>query len=137
MGARGRFPPEARLRSKRDYARIQRQGFRVHTDAFTIIVDANQDGSHARFGCAVSRKIGNAVVRNRVRRLLKEIFRRCASELPAIDLVFVAKPEAAALAERGLDPMSETLLPAIDRAISGLAKKKKAGKEPRGRGSDS
>lgn len=136
IGASGKLPRDARLRRRSEFSRIQRHGLRTQTEAFTIIVDANPDGSHPRFGCAVSRKIGNAVVRNRVRRLLKEIFRRTASELPANDFVFIAKGEAAVRAARGLDALAEDLLPGIARAIDAFARRteQRRAKKPRDQG---
>jgi ribonuclease P protein component len=61
----------------------------------------------ARIGITVSRRVGGAVVRNRVKRLLKEAFRRHKRELPAdLELVVIARPCAAkvqlAQAEREL-----------------------------------
>lgn len=92
--------------------RIQNTGARVHSEAFTIIVLPN-GGSRPRLGCAISRKVGNAVVRNRVRRLLKECFRHRAAELGPLDFVVIAKLPAAELARRGqreLDRHVEELL---------------------------
>jgi ribonuclease P protein component len=131
--ASGELPREARLRRRSEFSRIQRRGARVHTGAFTIIVETS-DGARPRIGCAISRKVGNAVVRNRVRRLLKEIFRRCAGELPAIDLVFVAKPEAAVIAERGFHAMADELLPAIGRAVDAVEKRRRSKKPQAGEG---
>lgn len=78
------------------------------------------DGERARLGCAVSRKVGGAVVRNRVRRLIKECFRRSAATLPAIDLVVIAKPNAAQLGERGLEAVAAEVLPAFSEAARRL-----------------
>lgn len=123
IGASGELPRDARLRHRSEFTRIQRHGLRTHTEAFTIITDVNPAGSHPRFGCAISRKVGNAVVRNRVRRLLKEIFRRVADQLPPNDFVFIAKGEAAVRAERGLDALAEDLLPGMTRSIDALARR--------------
>jgi ribonuclease P protein component len=57
------------------------------------------DGDRARLGISVGRKVGGAVERNRVKRLLREAFRALAEELPERhDFVVVARPDARALA---------------------------------------
>lgn len=116
LSTAGRFPREARVRLRSEYQRIHREGARVHTTHFTIVARPTLAADGARFGCAVSRKVGNAVVRNRLRRMLKEMFRRSRSSLPAVDFVFIAKPEARALASERLDTLAAELLDAIELA---------------------
>lgn len=69
-----------------------------------------------RLGVAINRKVGSAVRRNRVRRLIRETFRRGVALIPPADLVVVVRPEAVALALRGLDVLAGELLPALVRA---------------------
>jgi ribonuclease P protein component len=112
----GPFPREARVRQRWEYRKIHREGARVHTPSFTIVARPTLADAGARMGCAVSRKVGNAVVRNRIRRLLKEMFRRLRSDLPDVDYVFIAKPEARALVVGGLGALVDELLGPIEVA---------------------
>lgn len=112
----GPFPPTARVRQRWEFQKIHRDGARVHTPSFTIVARPTLGEGGARLGCAISRKVGPAVVRNRVRRLLKEMFRRLRSSLPDVDFVFIAKPEAAALAAGGLGALVDELLGPIEEA---------------------
>jgi ribonuclease P protein component len=58
-----------------------------------VLFGLPNDLDHCRLGLTVSRKVGCAVVRNRVKRMLREIFRkRCQSVHPSFDLVVNARP---------------------------------------------
>ncbi len=73
---------------------------RAVKQAGPLRVGAKPNGlDHCRLGMAVSRRVGNAVVRNRIRRLIRESFRLLQHDLPAgYDLVVIARPhEPAAL----------------------------------------
>ena len=71
---------------------MQRDGRRRHT-AHLVLLRRPASGSTSRLGVTVSSRIGNAVVRNRVKRLIREVFRQCRAELlPPEDLVVIAKP---------------------------------------------
>jgi ribonuclease P protein component len=85
------FGRDERVRKRQDYLRIYEQGVRRHSRRFTIITCRNSSGIR-RLGIAVSKKTGNAVQRNRVKRLLREFFRLNKSRLPASqDIVIIAK----------------------------------------------
>lgn len=64
-----------RLRDKRDFSRVYRYGKSVANFQFVLYVYKNSRSEHFRLGISASKKIGNAVVRNHVRRLVKEIIR--------------------------------------------------------------
>jgi len=88
------YPKTARLRRRREYLRVQRSGKRFHTPSFVVV---HQPGSTdaARLGVTVSSKVGNAVVRNRIKRRVRESFRIHRSQMATgIDLVVIAKQGA-------------------------------------------
>ena len=91
------FPKAARIRRRREYLALARTARRRHTPHFVLLSAASRGES--RLGVTVSRKVGDAVVRNRVKRRVREIFRRDPRHLlPSHDLIVIAKPGAGALA---------------------------------------
>jgi len=91
-----RFTKAARLRHRQEFLRAQAQGKRFHTRHFGVTLAPMAEG-HPRLGLVATRRMGNAVRRNRVKRLLREFFRRHQTGLPAFDLVIMAKKGASAL----------------------------------------
>ena len=85
-----------------DFTRCYRQGKRLRTPVFTLYAYRQGQGL-ARLGLAVGKSVGNAVVRNRVKRRLREIFRRHKALLPAgYDLCIRAAPASASAGYQGL-----------------------------------
>lgn len=85
------FAPHERIHKRRDYLKIYEQGTREHTPNFTIITLESPSGT-GRLGVTVTKKVGNAVKRNRIKRLLREYFRLNKSSLPpSRDMVIMAK----------------------------------------------
>jgi ribonuclease P protein component len=82
------------LRRHSEFARAQRIGRRVGTPHFTLLVASQPEGcSLPRLGLVVGRKVGNAVRRNRIKRLCRECFRTWPDLLPAgVDLIVIARP---------------------------------------------
>ena len=107
MGSRAgdtRLRRRDRVRDRKDYVRLQRDSRRRSSRHFTLLVGrthpaagASTDGG-ARLGLTVSRRVGDAVRRNRVKRRIREVFRQSRGALPCgVDLVVVARPGAAQL----------------------------------------
>ena len=92
--ASSRFPAAARVRAKADYAQVFERGKRT---ADPLLVLHRLPGeSPARLGLAVSRKVSpRAVVRNRIKRALREQFRALRPRLATGDCVVVARSAAA------------------------------------------
>jgi ribonuclease P protein component len=63
-----------------------------------------------RLGLAISKKVGNSPVRNRVKRVVREAFRYCKASFAGYDLVVIGRPEAATLARRDVDHIFRELL---------------------------
>ena len=98
-----RLPRAMRVRKRTEFLRIQRGAHckKASGQHYTLIASpAAPTTGLLRMGLTVSRKVGNAVVRNRVKRWLRESFRRHASLMVApaggTDLVVIARPSAAA-----------------------------------------
>jgi ribonuclease P protein component len=86
-----RLSPQDRLRKRFEFGRARAQGRRVHTQSFVLLLRPNQL-DRSRLGLTVSHKVGNAVRRNRIKRLLREVFRQHRSLFPAAaDVVVIAK----------------------------------------------
>lgn len=93
-----RLPRGARLRSARDFQRVNRTGVRRAGSHFVLVRAPAREPAGSALGLAVSRKVGNAVERNRVKRRVREWFRRGRAELPAgADWVVIARAGAAEL----------------------------------------
>jgi ribonuclease P protein component len=89
------FGVDLRLRSKPQFDAIYAGGRRIDDRFFALRVKAN-GLTHPRVGLAVAVKTaGNAVKRNRLRRLIRESFRLAQHDLPAVDIVVAAKFPAA------------------------------------------
>ena len=76
-----RFRPEDRIRKQADFDRVYKARVYVADDVLVINGDAN-GLAHSRLGLSMSRKVGNAVTRNRWKRLIREAFRLSREQLP-------------------------------------------------------
>ncbi len=86
-----RFPHSHRIVRTNEYRNIYSTGKKIHSGNFVLFYQENHCG-HPRLGITVSRKIGCASVRNRTKRLFREVFRRSLTHIPEnLDLVVNAK----------------------------------------------
>lgn len=84
------FNKTRRLRTKADYDYVFSNASRLGNSEFTVLYRPNEI-NHARLGLALSKKmIARAHDRNRIKRILRESFRKTTS-LPEVDLIFLAK----------------------------------------------
>jgi ribonuclease P protein component len=119
----------ASLRSRAEFLRIQNGALRASSAHFVFLVGRSMLGPTAppRLGIVVTRKVGNAVVRNRVKRTARETFRKLPDFVPTgIDLVVIARAQAETLTQSQVQQEWE-------RARSNVAKavKKAASEENR------
>jgi ribonuclease P protein component len=91
---------------------VYEHGARTHSRYFTVFVRA-RDGSVGRLGIAATRKLGGAVVRNRAKRLIREIFRH-TKIAPGFDVVVVPKRE---LLDASLTVLEAEYRHTLERAI--------------------
>ena len=84
-----------RLRNRADFSRVYRHGKSFANHQFVVYWFRKREVEQFRVGISVSKKVGNAVVRNRIRRLVKEIVRHHDVELiEHIDLIFIVRKGA-------------------------------------------
>ncbi len=76
-----------------DFLRATRRGRRVETGYFRVFVLRREDGGPTRLGITVTRKVGKAVLRNRIKRLVREWFRRRDHGMASCDLIVIVKQE--------------------------------------------
>lgn len=104
------FPAAVRLRKRREFLQIQGAGAKHHLRHFLVFMSKSSvaasampprrpgDETLVRLGVTVTRKVGPAVVRNRIKRYVREAFRRKrGSFTPGCDMVWVAKQSAASV----------------------------------------
>ena len=116
-----------RLSRSAEFERVYRHGRSTANRELVVYSFPNPEAERPRIGLSVSRKVGGAVQRNKVKRLLREAFSRNEPRLAGgHDVVVVARPDALELAEReGLEGVDAALAELLGRAglcpVSGQA----------------
>jgi ribonuclease P protein component len=130
QASRQRATGTRRLSRSAEFERVYRQG-RSTANRHLVLYDfPNPSTRQPRLGLSVSRKVGGAVERNRVKRLLREAFACVEQDLKeGRDVVVVARPPARELAEReGLAGVQASLVDLIVRAGLGAGSQEPTGK---------
>jgi len=85
------FPPARRIRHRPEFLRVYEHGERVRARLMTVMALRNTLG-YSRLGIAATRKMGSAVVRNRAKRLVRELFRQV--DVPdGLDIVVIPRSD--------------------------------------------
>ena len=114
----GRSGRRGRITRSADFDRVYRSG-RSHANRMLVLhTFPRGDSEPSRLGLSVSRKVGGAVERNRIKRLLREAFDACSAGIqPGFDVVAVARADISDLAERsGLAAVTELMQDLIAEA---------------------
>ena len=107
-----RSSSRGRLSRSAEFERVYRQGRSTANRHLVLYTFPNPSAERPRLGLSVSRKVGGAVERNRVKRMLREAFAHVEAELrPGQDVVVVARPPAASWS-------SARALPGVDAALA-------------------
>jgi ribonuclease P protein component len=89
---RERFPKVLRLARSSQFVHVQEHGLKLYSQPFVALAARNSLGV-SRLGITVSKRVGNAVQRSRIRRLIRELFRKKRHLFPkGLDLLVIAQP---------------------------------------------
>lgn len=83
---------ELRLKKNQDFQKVFRNGSSVANRQLVLYVSRNPEVAHFRLGISISKKIGHAVIRNQIKRKLKEVARLHAKYIPiGVDLILIVR----------------------------------------------
>ncbi len=91
LAAANGLSPRERIRRRAEFQQVYERGLRTQARFMTLFIRAN-NLPVTRLGVAATRRLGDAVRRNRAKRLVREVFRR-NKMLPGFDVVVVPRPE--------------------------------------------
>lgn len=117
---RQRFRSRSRIRTRRDFVRIQSQGVRVSSEHFVFLMVPGGIDAATRMGITITRKVGCAVVRNRAKRLVREAFRQLSASLPKhTDMVIIVRKPLHGLKTPAVIEQWKAVLHLMHRRTSG------------------
>ncbi|MCU7557921.1 ribonuclease P protein component [Macrococcus capreoli] len=80
-----------RIKKNEDFQKVYKQGKSVANKQFIVYRLSNPENEHFRLGISVSKKIGNAVTRNRIKRAIRESFTRHKADIIKDDFIIIAR----------------------------------------------
>jgi len=109
------FTREDRLRKRSEFIHISKTGRSVQNSEFIVFFSTGQN-HRSRLGVTVTKRVGNAVTRNRIKRLFREYFRSNRENVGAyLDINIIAKKEAAGLTSAKTFTSLESLFKKVER----------------------
>ena len=101
--------PLESIKKAADFKKVYKQGKAASNKHFAVYAETTDRG-YARLGLSIGKKVGKAVVRNKLRRWIKEFCRLNKELLPSADIVVVAKAMARELVAAGMYSKTEKSL---------------------------
>lgn len=83
-----------RIKKNSDFQFIYKKGKSVANKQFVVYTKVNKELEHFRLGISVSKKLGNAVVRNRIKRAIRENFKVHKEDIIPIEIIVIARQPA-------------------------------------------
>jgi ribonuclease P protein component len=109
------FKKTERILKRSGFVRLSKEGKRIHGDHFVVNYGSNRLGNQ-RLGITVSKKVGCAVIRNRIKRLVREYYRLNKARIEnSYDLNIIAKPGVAKLSSQKIYQTLEQLFSEISK----------------------
>lgn len=88
--------------ARKDYQHVFAKAKRFQSDGLTVLARKNAH-AHPRIGIMVAKKhVSKAVQRNRIKRIIRDCFRKAKGEIPAVDLIFIARKDIGKLSNSEL-----------------------------------
>jgi ribonuclease P protein component len=114
-----KFTKQQRIYRSAEYQAILKSGIKVSDRYFRIAVNRNPGQPNSKLGIIVSKKVGPAVTRNRIKRMVREIYRLNQKNITGdLNLVVIAKPECVTQKYQDIE---RSLIKLLDR-VNGIKK---------------